>query len=913
MPDQVRLEIDGRDVSVARGANLVAAVHATGAYVPHLCWEEGLEADGCCGLCTVGVQGESEPVLACETRVREGMVVNTSDRAAVAIRRRRLELIKADHANDCQLCPKNERCQLQEACRAAGVEIHVEKKLAYPADSDKSHPLFNLDRSRCILCGKCVKVCRDLQGLEGLEIAGRGFARRVRGVGGTDIGASICESCGQCVDRCPTASLLPKVFRVPTEEVRTVCPYCGVGCALHLELYHGQLSSVRAAADGAVNAGALCVKGRFGLTDVVSSMDRLERPQVRDNGAMRPASWDDALDLVAGRLKEHVDRGTFALLTSAKATTEENYLLQKFARVVMGTNNVDHSARLCHAPTVTGLADCFGSGAMTGTIDDIDRTGCVVVIGSNTTETHPVIGTRIRRAQRRGTPLVVIDPRRTDLAQRADVWLRPRPGSDVAVLAGLARVVIDESLVDRAFVEKRCVGYREFVSSLEEFTAPRVEALSGIVRDDIRDAARTIAKAKSAVFLFAMGLTQHVHGTDNVRALANLALLTGNVGRVGAGVAPLRGHNNVQGACDAGALPDVLPGYQRVDDPVARSDAAAIWGREPPAEPGLPLTEMWDAILDGRVRALWVVGENPCLADPDTAHVEEALRSLDLLVVQDLFLTETAGFAHVVLPAASFAEKDGTFTNTERRVQLVRKAVEPLGESRSDLEIVCALAQRMGAEGFAFDSAADVMDEMARLVPLYGGISHARLAKTPAGLQWPCPSADHPGTATLHEVAFARPHGKATFVPLRHSPVAEPVDEDYPFVLSTGRTLYHFHTGTMTRRVSGLSELRKEENVEVHPEDAARLGVGDGGPIRVTSRRGSVTARARVTDACPAGTVFMTFHFAESPTNRLTIGALDPESKIAELKICAVRVEPAGEDELAAPAAAAADDLDDLF
>jgi len=913
MTDDVRLEIDGKEVTVARGANLVAAALEAGVYVPHLCWEEGLEADGCCGLCTVGVSGEDRPVLACETRARDGMVVNTLDRFAVAVRRRRLEVIKADHANDCGLCPKNERCQLQEACRAAGVEIHVAEKLAYPSDSDKSHPLFNLDRSRCILCGKCVKVCRDLQGLSALEIEGRGFARRIRGAGGTDLGASICESCGQCVDHCPTASLLPKVFRVPTGEVRTVCPYCGVGCALFLELCHGQLSSVRAAPDGAANAGALCVKGRFGLTEVVSSMDRLERPQMRSGGAMRSVSWDDALGHVAGKLKEHVDRGTFALLTSAKATTEENYLLQKFARVVMGTNNVDHCARLCHAPTVTGLTDCFGSGAMTGTIGDIDHTDCLVVVGSNTTETHPVIGTRLRGAQRRrGTPLVVIDPRRTDLAQRADVWLRPRPGSDVAVLAGLARVVIDESLVDRSFVAKRCVGYREFVSSLEEFTAARVEALTGIARDEIRNAARTIAKAKSAVFLYAGGLTQHVHGTDNVRALADLALLTGNVGRAGAGVAPLRGHNNAQGASDAGALPDVLPGYQRVDDPVARNEAALLWGREPPAEPGVPLTEMWDAMLDGRIRALWVVGENPCLADPDTAHVQEALRSLDLLVVQDLFFTETAAFADVVLPAASFAEKDGTFTNTERRVQLVRKAVEPPGQSRSDMDIVCDLAQKMGAEGFAYDSAAEVMDEMSLVVPLYRGISHRRLAETPAGLQWPCPSADHPGTATLYEVAFARPHGKATFVPLQHRPVAEPVDEEYPLVLSTGRALWHFHTGTMTRKVSGLNELRNEENVEVHPEDAVRLGVADGRAVRVTSRRGSVTARARVTDACPEGTVFMTYHFAESPTNSLTLSALDPESKVAELKVCAVRVEPADEDELAAPAPAA-EDPDALF
>ena len=910
----VNLKVDGREVSVPEGANLVEAVEAAGAYVPHLCWEPGLEADGACGLCVVGFEGGKGTVLACETVAEDGMSVQTNHPEAVAIRRRRLELIKADHANDCQLCPKNEQCELQEASRAAGVEIHVPKKLAYPSDPDKSHPFFNLDRSRCILCGKCVKVCRDLQGLGALEVVGVNFAQRVRGRGDVDIADSMCESCGQCVDRCPTASLLPKVFQVPTEEVRTVCPYCGVGCSIHLGIYYDRLTSVRADMEGPANRGALCVKGRFGIVDMVNSMSRLEAPQMRDaSGSMGTVPWDDVLDAVAESLKEHAGKGTFAMLASAKATNEENYLIQKFARVVMGTNNVDHCARLCHAPSVTGLRETMGSGAMTCSIEDIDRTGCLFVIGSNTSETHPVIGTRIRRAKRKGTPLVVADPRRTDMANRADVWLRHNPGTDVALLAGLAIAILDEGLEDRAFIEARTNGFDAFNESLSSFTAESVEEITGVPWKKIRDAARLLGEADAAIVLYAMGITQHAHGTDNVRAVSNLVLLTGNVGKEGAGIAPLRGQNNVQGGGDMGALPNLLPGYSKVEIPEARARFTRVWGVEPPAEPGIPLTEMWDAVLEGRIKAMWIVGENPYLSDPDASRVEEALKALDLLIVEEIFPTDTSALASIILPAAAFAEKDGTFTNTERRVQRVRKALEPVGKARADWEIVCDVARRMGAEGFDFGSPAEVMEEIASLVPQYAGISHKRLDEMPEGIQWPCPDPTYPGTPILHVDTFPTVDDRATFVPVAYKDVAEPKDADYPLVLSTGRTLYHFHTGSMTRKVSGLNEIRKEELVEVNPIDARRFAIDDGGVVRISSRRGSVTAKAKVTERSPPGTVFMTFHFSETPTNRLTIAALDPDSKIAEAKVCAVKVEPAGEDELEAPADDAGDDLDDLF
>jgi formate dehydrogenase alpha subunit len=908
----VDLKVDGKDVSVPDGANLVQAVEAAGAYVPRLCWEPGLEADGACGLCVVGLEGKKETVLACETTAQDGMSVRTNHPEAVAIRRRRLELIKSDHANDCQLCPKNEICELQEASRAAGVDIHVPKKLAYPAHPDKSHPFFNLDRSRCILCGKCVKVCRDLQGLGALEIAGDGFSQHVSGQRDVPIGESKCESCGQCVDRCPTASLLPKVFQVPTKEVPTVCPYCGVGCSIYLGIYYDRLTGVRADMDGPANRGALCVKGRFGIVDVVNSMSRLEVPQMRDaSGTLGNTSWDDALDILAESLKQHVGKGTFAMLSSAKATNEENYIVQKFARVVMGTNNVDHCARLCHSPSVAGLRQTVGSGAMTCSIEDIDKADSLFVIGSNTTETHPVIGLRVRRARRKGTPLIVADPRRTDLAKRADVYLRHNPGTDVALLSGLAMAILDLGLQDGTFIDERTNDFQAFTASLSKYDRQSVEEITGVPWNKIEKAAKYIGEASASVFMYAMGITQHAHGTDNVRALSNLALLTGNVGKEGAGIAPLRGQNNVQGGGDMGALPNLLPGYSPVDLKEERERFTQVWGTEVPAEPGTPLTEMWDAVLAGRIKAMWIVGENPFLSDPDGSHVEEALRALDLLVVQEIFSTGTTDIASIILPAATFAEKEGTFTNTERRVQRVRKALEPIGQARPDWEIICQVAKRMGAEGFDFTSSSEIMDEIAKVVPQYGGISHDRLDME--SIQWPCVDDDHPGTPMMHVDKFPTPDGRARFVAVEHGEVAEPTDGEYPLLLSTGRVLYHFHTGTMTRKVSGLNEIRKEELVEGNPIDAMRIGIDDGGVVRVTSRRGSVTAKASITKRSPPGTVFMTFHFAESPTNRLTISALDPDSKIAETKVCAVRVEPAAEDALEALVEDAGDDLDDLF
>ena len=536
---------------------------------------------------------------------------------------------------------------------------------------------------------------------------------------------------------------------------------------------------------------------------------------------------------------------------------------------------------------MAGLATTFGSGAMTNSIGDIAEAACIMSIGSNTTETHPVIGFEVKQAVRRGTKLIVANPRKIGLVRYADIWLRHRPGSDVALLLAMAKVIIDEGLADETFIKERCENFEAFKESLKDFSLDFAKKVTGVPKGQLAEAARLYGQSRPAAILYAMGITQHSHGTDNVIATANLAMLTGNIGRPGSGLNPLRGQNNVQGACDMGALPNVYPGYQKVNDTAAKEKFESAWGCALPDKSGLTITEMTDGALKGSIKAIYLVGENPVLSDPDAGHVIKALEKLDFLVVQDIFLTETAKLADVVLPATTFAEKEGTFTNTERRVQLVRKAIPAVGDSRADWWITCQIARRMGGKGFDFKGPSQIMDEIARLTPSYGGISFKRL--TAGGLQWPCPDKKHPGTPILHRERFAR--GKGKFTPLEYQPPQELPDDDYPLLLTTGRSLFHYHTGTMSRKVKGLNAFRNKELVEIHPGDARRLGIADGDKVQVTSRRGNVTARARVTTDSPPGVVFMTFHFAESPTNLLTNAALDPVSKIPELKVCAVRVE----------------------
>lgn len=670
----------------------------------------------------------------------------------------------------------------------------------------------------------------------------------------------------------------------------TVCPYCGVGCSFYLVSEAGRLIGVEPSTTHPVSRGSLCIKG-WNAFAFVHHPDRLTTPLLRRDGVLQPASWDAALDQVVERLRAVQKRhGADALMfsASAKATNEENYLLMKLARVVFGTNNIDHCARLCHSSTVTGLAETFGSGAMTNSIGDIDLADVILVIGSNTTEQHPLIGSRIMNAVRSGARLIVADNRRIRLAGQAALHVRHANGSDVALLNGIMHVIIAEGLADTGFIAARTENYAALAEAVADWTPERSAVATGLEPGQIVAAARLFAGAPRAMIFYSMGITQHSHGVDNVRCIAALAMLTGNVGRPGCGVNPLRGQNNVQGGCDMGALPDVYSGYQPVADPLVREKFARAWGVAAlPDVPGLPLTRAMVAAVAGQLQGMFIMGENPMLSDPDQAHARMALQQLELLVVQDIFLTETAALADIVLPAACYAEKEGTFTSTERRIQRLRKAVEPPGAARADGEIICDLAERAGYGGMRYAGPSAVMDEIASLTPIYRGVSYERL--DPHGLQWPCPHRDHPGTAILHQERFSR--GSGHFSPVVHRPPQEIPDEQYPFVLTTGRTGFHWHTGSMTRRTHLLDREEPTSFIELHPDDAARMGIRTRDRLLVTSRRGQLQTEARVSAIVIPGVVFMPFHFAEGAANVLTNNVLDPESSIPEFKVCAVRVE----------------------
>jgi formate dehydrogenase alpha subunit len=682
-----------------------------------------------------------------------------------------------------------------------------------------------------------------------------------------------------------------------TRRVETTCPYCGVGCGLELAVRVDDRLALMAddVPANRSSAGMLCVKGRFG-TGFVHAPDRVTTPRVRRDGQWCEVGWEEALETAADGLARH--HGRFGALASAKATNEDAYVIQKFVRVVMGTNNVDHCTRLCHSPSVEAMLASMGSGATSNSYQDYEEAGCLMVVGADASANHPVIAVRFRRAMRRGAKLVVINPKRIELCDQADLWLQPRPGTDVMLFNAMARVIVDEGLADSDFVARRTEGVGAWRASLAEATLERAAALTGVPAADIAQAARWYARPpfSGSCLVWGMGITQHTNGIHNAHALLNLSLVAGQLGRPGAGISPLRGQNNVQGCGDSGCIPTNLPGYLPYTPEVLDRFQAA-WGVRPPSRPGLVVTEMVEAFLGGDIRAMYVVGENPLLSEPDLHHAEKAFAQLDFLVVQDLFLHETAERADVFLPAAAFAEKEGTFTNSERRVQRVRAALAPPGEARPDWWITSELAKRVARRlardvGAQFDwrSASDIFDELARLTPFLRGLSHARLDRE-GGLQWPCPTPDHPGTRLLYAESF--PLGKARFIPaLQTAEAAELPDAEFPFLLNTGRLLYHWHGGTLTRRVQGLLELAPRLEVALHPADARRLGVDTGSPLRVSSRRGELLGYARVTEAVRPGAVFVPFvKLADSAANFLTNPALDPGSKIPEYKVCAVRLE----------------------
>jgi len=891
---KLNIKIDGRLLEVKEGSTILDVAKKEGIYIPTLCYHPALTPQSACRICLVEIEKEKVLQPACSFKVRENIVIHTNTPKVLEARRVSLDLIISNHPLDCMTCDIAGNCELQDLAYEFGIKESEFKgrRTNYPID--ETNPFIIRDFNKCILCRRCIRVCEEIQNRRVLGVTNRGFDTKIIADFDLPLQDSTCEFCGQCVAVCAVGALTPKIAAGEGREwefkkINTVCPYCGVGCRFDLNIKDEKIVKVTSNPDNSVNEIALCVKGRFGF-DFVNHPDRLKSPLIKRNGRFEEVSWDKAIEYVVNKfieIKENKGSNAFAVLSSAKCTNEENYLLQKFTRAVLGTNNIDHCARLCHAPTVTGLVTAFGSGAMTNSIEDITtKAKAYFIIGSNTTEQHPVIGIKIRKAVREGAKLIVADPRKIDIAKMAIIHLKHKPGTDVALLNGLMNVIIDEGIWDKEFVNERTDGFEELKKTVSKYEPKMVEEITGVPAEDIVKAARILANNKPASLIYSMGITQHISGHLNVLSCANLQMLLGNMGIPGGGVNPLRGQNNVQGACDMGALPNVYPGYQSVASEGNQNKFEEFWGVKLDKRPGLTVVEMINEAEKENIRAMYIMGENPMVSDPDVNHVRKCLENLKILVVQDIFLSETAKLADIVLPAVSFAEKEGTYTNTERRVQLLGKAINPIGNSKPDWQIICELSTKMGYP-MNYNSTKEIMDEIAKVTPIYGGISHERLDAN--GIQWPCPDKEHPGTAILHIDKFSR--GLGRFSAIDYLPPKELPDEEFPYILTTGRVIYHWHTRTMTGRSKGLDAIYPESLVEINPEDAIKLNIKDGEKVKVTSRRGEVILKVEVTERTQPGVVFMTFHFDKSNANILTISALDEVSKIPELKVCAVKIE----------------------
>ncbi|MCU2219207.1 formate dehydrogenase subunit alpha [Enterococcus faecalis] len=894
----VTLSIDNQEVTVPKGTTILEAAKALGVEIPTLCHLKELAPDGSCRMCVVEVEGGRRGGLttACTAHCQEDMVVSTHSEKVADSRRFILDLLLSNHKLECFSCGKNGDCQLQQYALDYGIDAtsFTEGKRMPCHQEDTSNPFFSYDPEKCIMCRRCARVCQLRQGRDVLSIANRGFETKMMPSYGQAFDQSICESCGNCVSSCPTGALTAKDTKEyrkwETQKIPTTCPHCGTGCQMNLLVKNNRLVGVEPL-DGPANKNLLCVKGKFASYKFVGSGDRLTEPLIKRNGIFEPASWEEALTLVSSKFNEiKAENGPDALagFSCSRATNEDNYVFQKMVRAAFGTNNVDNCARVCHSASVHGLAQTLGSGAMTNPIADItEDVDMILLVGSNPEEAHPVIGAQIRQAVQRGTQVVVVDPRKINLVKDSALHLQVQAGTNVAFANGMMHVILKEGLADRHFIEERTEGFLDLEKMVADYTPEKVAEICHIHPEDLIQAARMYAKAEKAPIIYCLGVTEHSTGTEGVMSMSNLAMLVGKVGKPGCGVNPLRGQNNVQGACDMGCMPYDFPGYQKVNNPEVIDKFEKAWHVPLNRNTGLTSTKVLPAATAGNVKGLYIFGEDPIVTDPDTGHVRQALESLDFLVVQELFMTETAAYADVVLPGISYAEKDGTFTNTERRVQRVRKAVEPRGQAREDYEIFCEVMTRMGYP-CAYESAKEIMEEISAVTPSFGGINYERLEKE--SLQWPCRSLTDPGTPIMHVGSFAR--GKGLFKAIPYKQAQELPDEEYPYLMSTGRMLYHYNTRAMTGRTEGINQIANHSYIEINAVDAQALGIQEGDKVEVHSRRGKIETYAAVGNRVFPQEVFMTFHFPDGNVNEITNAVFDDIATIPEYKVCAVAIKP---------------------
>ena len=899
---QVSLSIDGRSISVPAGTSVMRAAAMLGTTIPKLCATDSLEAFGSCRMCLVEIDGMRGYPASCTTPVSEGMVVRTQTSKLATLRRNVMELYISDHPLDCLTCSANGNCELQTVAGQVGLR---EVRYGYDGANhlseakDVSNPYFDYDPSKCIVCNRCVRACEETQGTFALTIEGRGFESRVAAAGGDDFLSSECVSCGACVQACPTATLMEKSVvekGQPERSVITTCAYCGVGCSFRAEMKGNELVRMVPDKNGQANHGHSCVKGRFAW-GYATHPDRITKPMIRKsiNDPWQEVSWDEAVTYAASefrRIQLKYGRDSIGGITSSRCTNEEVYLVQKLVRAGFGNNNVDTCARVCHSPTGYGLKQTLGESAGTQSFDSVMLADVILVMGANPTDAHPVFGSQLKRRLRQGARLIVIDPRRIDLVDsphaRADYHLALRPGTNVAMLNALAHVIVTEGLVNQPFVDARCepadfARWSAFVSQAEN--SPEVLGpICGVDPQLIREAARLYATGGNAAIYYGLGVTEHSQGSTTVMGIANLAMATGNIGREGVGVNPLRGQNNVQGSCDMGSFPHELPGYRHVSNNEVRAQFEQAWGVTLQPDPGLRIPNMFEAALGGTFKALYCQGEDIAQSDPNTQHVTAALSAMECVVVQDIFLNETAKFAHVFLPGSSFLEKDGTFTNAERRISRVRKVMEPLA-GKSDWEATIALANALGYK-MDYQHPSQIMDEIASLTPTFTRVSYAELDRH-GSLQWPCNDEAPDGTPTMHIEEFVR--GKGRFMLTGYVPTEEKVNSRFPLLLTTGRILSQYNVGAQTRRTENVA-WHEEDRLEIHPTDAESRGIADGDWVGVGSRSGQTVLRARVSERVAPGVVYTTFHFPESGANVITTDNSDWATNCPEYKVTAVEV-----------------------